>query len=99
MPQDASLPSCTDSTMRVASASSQTPLAMTCREYAWGHDELLPLSKTHSQWFDLGLTLVDSLDTLLIMGLQQEFQEVCTCALCDMKQHHCSSHGHQGCSE
>ncbi len=26
-------------------------------------------------WFDLGLTLVDSLDTLLIMGLQEEFRE------------------------
>lgn len=26
-------------------------------------------------WFDLGLTLVDSLDSLLIMGLQDEFQE------------------------
>ncbi len=48
---------------------------MLCREYAWGLDELLPLSKTHSEWFDLGLTLVDSLDTLLIMGLREEFQE------------------------
>ncbi|BDA50577.1 probable endoplasmic reticulum mannosyl-oligosaccharide 1,2-alpha-mannosidase at C-terminar half [Coccomyxa sp. Obi] len=45
------------------------------KEYAWGLDELLPLSKTHSEWFDLGLTLVDSLDTLLIMGLRKEFQE------------------------
>ncbi len=50
-------------------------LAVLCREYAWGLDELLPLSKTHSEWFDLGLTLVDSLDTLLIMGLREEFQE------------------------
>ena len=38
------------------------------REYAWGQDELKPISKTHSMWFNLGLTLVDSLDTLLIMG-------------------------------
>ena len=26
-------------------------------------------------WFNLGLTLVDSLDTLLIMGLRDEFLE------------------------
>ncbi|EIE20577.1 hypothetical protein COCSUDRAFT_48568 [Coccomyxa subellipsoidea C-169] len=45
------------------------------KEHAWGRDELLPLSKTHNMWFDLGLTLVDSLDTLLIMGLQEEFRE------------------------
>jgi mannosyl-oligosaccharide alpha-1,2-mannosidase len=46
-----------------------------CRDYAWGHDELLPISKTSNRWFDLGLTLVDSLDTLLIMGMKDEFLE------------------------
>ena len=38
-----------------------------------GEDELKPLSKQSSMWFNLGLTLVDSLDTLLIMGLRDEF--------------------------
>ena len=38
------------------------------KENAWGKDELLPVSKRSSEWFKLGLTLVDSLDTMLIMG-------------------------------
>jgi endoplasmic reticulum Man9GlcNAc2 1,2-alpha-mannosidase len=41
------------------------------RKYAWGHDELLPITKSYSEWFGLGLTLVDSLDTMLIMGLNE----------------------------
>ncbi|XP_077986058.1 endoplasmic reticulum mannosyl-oligosaccharide 1,2-alpha-mannosidase-like isoform X2 [Glandiceps talaboti] len=45
------------------------------KKYAWGHDELKPISKTHSEWFRLGLTLIDSLDTMYIMGLTEEFQE------------------------
>lgn len=50
------------------------------RDHAWGRDELLPLSRTGSKWFDLGLTLADSLDTLLIAGLEPEFQEVGSCS-------------------
>ena len=46
-----------------------------CRDHAWGEDELKPLTKGSSVWFNLGLTLVDSLDTLLIMGLRDEFLE------------------------
>lgn len=45
------------------------------REYAWGFDNLKPISKSHSDWFGLGLTIVDSLDTMYIMGLKQEYQE------------------------
>jgi len=41
------------------------------RRYAWGRDELLPISKTYSEWFGVGLTLIDSLDTMFIMGLHQ----------------------------
>ncbi|KAK3945395.1 glycosyl hydrolase family 47-domain-containing protein [Diplogelasinospora grovesii] len=48
----------------------------TYREYAWGYDELRPQTlsglDTFSGW---GATLVDSLDTLWIMGLRTEFQE------------------------
>lgn len=45
------------------------------KDHAWGFDELKPLSKGHHTWFDLGLTLVDSLDTMWLMGLKEEFQE------------------------
>ncbi|KAH9508774.1 Endoplasmic reticulum mannosyl-oligosaccharide 1,2-alpha-mannosidase [Bulinus truncatus] len=45
------------------------------KKYAWGHDELHPISKTSSEWFGTGLTLVDSLDTIIIMGLKDEYEE------------------------
>lgn len=41
------------------------------KDYAWGHDELKPISKTFGEWFGLGLTLIDSLDTMWIMGLKE----------------------------
>ncbi|XP_028319181.1 endoplasmic reticulum mannosyl-oligosaccharide 1,2-alpha-mannosidase-like [Gouania willdenowi] len=45
------------------------------KSYAWGHDELKPISKTYGEWFGLGLTLIDSLDTMWILGLKEEFTE------------------------
>ncbi|XP_028571710.1 endoplasmic reticulum mannosyl-oligosaccharide 1,2-alpha-mannosidase isoform X3 [Podarcis muralis] len=45
------------------------------KEFAWGHDELKPISKSFSEWFGLGLTLIDALDTMWIMGLKEEFKE------------------------
>jgi mannosidase alpha-like ER degradation enhancer 2 len=44
------------------------------KQYAWGHDELKPLSKTHSDWYPtpLLMTPVDAFDTLLLMGLTAE---------------------------
>lgn len=45
------------------------------RQYAWGHDEVDAGSKRPHDWFDIGLTIVDSLDTLLILGLEEEFFE------------------------
>ncbi|CAI8037211.1 Endoplasmic reticulum mannosyl-oligosaccharide 1,2-alpha-mannosidase [Geodia barretti] len=45
------------------------------KEHAWGKDELKPISKESNEWFDLGLTLVDSLDTMWLMGLSDEFDE------------------------
>ncbi|CAN6552048.1 unnamed protein product [Malus baccata var. baccata] len=43
--------------------------------YAWGHDELKPQTRNSVDSFGgLGATLVDSLDTLYIMGLDQQFQ-------------------------
>ena len=45
------------------------------QNYAWGHDHLRPISKGAQNWFGLGLTLIDSLDTLWIMNLTEEFEE------------------------
>ncbi|XP_030598628.1 endoplasmic reticulum mannosyl-oligosaccharide 1,2-alpha-mannosidase [Archocentrus centrarchus] len=45
------------------------------KDYAWGHDELKPISKSFGEWFGLGLTLIDALDTMWIMGLKEEFAE------------------------
>ncbi len=43
-------------------------------QYAWGRDELKPVSKRgHDNWGGMGVTLVDSLDTLWLMGLKEEF--------------------------
>ncbi|PON53193.1 Glycoside hydrolase [Parasponia andersonii] len=45
-------------------------------KYAWGQDELQPQSKSGVNSFGgLGATLVDSLDTLFIMGLNEQFQK------------------------
>ena len=42
--------------------------------YAWGHDELKPLSRAPHDWHSgtLLMTAVDALDTLIIMGLKDE---------------------------
>ena len=43
---------------------------------AWGHDELMPVSGGASEFFDddqpVGLTIVEALDTLFLMGLDDE---------------------------
>jgi hypothetical protein len=41
------------------------------RTYAWGYDEFQPLSKSSSSWFGLGLTIIDSIDTLYIMNMTE----------------------------
>ncbi|KAK4365669.1 hypothetical protein RND71_013549 [Anisodus tanguticus] len=44
-------------------------------KYAWGHDEFQPQTKNGVDSFGgLGATLIDSLDTLYIMGLDERFQ-------------------------
>ena len=48
---------------------------MAYKMFAWGKDELKPVSKSNDEWFNLGLTLVDSLDTMWLMGLEDEFNE------------------------
>jgi len=44
------------------------------KKYAWGHDDLKPLSKTYHDWYgqSLLMTPVDALDTMIIMGLKDE---------------------------
>ncbi len=44
------------------------------KRYAWGHDELKPLSKSHRDWYgtSLYMTPVDALDTMILMGLDEE---------------------------
>jgi Glycosyl hydrolase family 47 len=43
-------------------------------KYAWGQDDLKPLSHKGTNWLAQGATIVDSLDTLYIMGMMDEFQ-------------------------
>nr|CAD7393479.1 unnamed protein product [Timema cristinae] len=45
------------------------------KKYAWGHDHLKPISGSYNNWFSLGLTIVDALDTVYIMGLNEEFTD------------------------
>jgi ER degradation enhancer, mannosidase alpha-like 2 len=47
------------------------------QRHAWGHDELKPLSKTSHDWYadPLLITPVDSLDTLLLLGLHDEAEQ------------------------
>lgn len=46
------------------------------RQYAWGHDELLvaadgSLKEGGHNWLHMGLTITDSLDTFLLLGMQK----------------------------
>jgi len=44
------------------------------KQYAWGHDQLKPLSKSYQDWYaeSLFMTPVDALDSMLLMGLDEE---------------------------
>ena len=45
------------------------------KQYAWGHDDLLPVSKSWRDWYGsetLLMTAVDTVSTLAIMGLDDE---------------------------
>ena len=47
------------------------------KKYAWGHDELLPLTKSYKDWYkeSLLLTPMDAFGTMEIMGLSEEAKE------------------------
>jgi mannosidase alpha-like ER degradation enhancer 2 len=44
------------------------------KKFAWGHDDLSPLSKGHHDWYaqPLLMTPVDALDTMILMGFKDE---------------------------
>jgi len=48
------------------------------KRYAWGHDDLAPLSRKPHDWYakPLLMTPVDALDTLVLMGLKDEADAV-----------------------
>ena len=47
------------------------------RKYAWGHDELMPLTHKPHDWYphSLLMTPVDGLDTMIVMGLKPQADE------------------------
>ncbi len=44
------------------------------KTYAWGHDVLLPVSKSHMDWYEnsLGISPIDAYSTMKVMGLDEE---------------------------
>ncbi|HEX8251395.1 MAG TPA: glycoside hydrolase family 47 protein [Pyrinomonadaceae bacterium] len=44
------------------------------KQYAWGHDDLKPLSKSYKDWYaePLLMSPVDALDTMIVMGFKTE---------------------------
>ena len=49
---------------------------------AKGHDELMPVSNSsNDRWGGIGVTAVDAMDTLLLMGLDKEFNEAAKLSL------------------
>ncbi|KAJ3301842.1 hypothetical protein HDV03_000283 [Kappamyces sp. JEL0829] len=68
------------------------------KQYAWGADELQPLSNNPRNWSDVSylFTPVDALDTLYIAGLTAEYQEAKALVLerLDIDQPSDASHNH-----
>lgn len=45
------------------------------KNFAWGHDNLKPITQAYSDWFGLGLTIIDAIDTFYIADMQEEYDE------------------------
>jgi len=48
------------------------------KQYAWGHDVLAPLSKSHKDWYEkpLYISPIDAYSTLYLMNLMDEAEEI-----------------------
>jgi len=48
------------------------------KKYAWGHDVLMPISKTSKDWYDepLYISPIDAYSTLHLMGFEEEVAEI-----------------------
>jgi hypothetical protein len=48
------------------------------KTHAWGHDALLPVSKSHMDWYEnsLGISPIDAYSTMKVMGLEAEAAQV-----------------------
>ena len=48
------------------------------KKYAWGHDVLLPISRSYYDWYEesLGISPIDAYSTLKVMGLDDETREI-----------------------
>ena len=48
------------------------------KKYAWGHDVLMPLSKSHRDWYakSLYISPIDAYSTLKLMGFEDEATEI-----------------------
>jgi hypothetical protein len=48
------------------------------KNYAWGHDVLLPVSKSYMDWYEnpLGISPIDAYSTMKVMGLDKEAEQV-----------------------
>jgi mannosyl-oligosaccharide alpha-1,2-mannosidase len=71
-----------DTDWRVLAADVKAEMAFAWQGYkarAWGRDQVKPVSGGHEEFFfpgrPMGLTIVEALDTLWLMGLDAEFEE------------------------
>lgn len=48
------------------------------KKYAWGHDVLAPLTKSHKDWYDepLYISPIDAYSTLHLMGFEKDAKEI-----------------------
>ncbi|KAJ3050914.1 mannosyl-oligosaccharide alpha-1,2-mannosidase [Rhizophlyctis rosea] len=54
-------------------------------KYAWGYDHLKPISQKGDDWFGVGMTIIDSLDTAYIMGEMDIFKNATEWVAKDLK--------------
>lgn len=43
--------------------------------YCWGKDEYLPLDNSCYEWLNQGATIIDSISTLYLMNLTEEYNQ------------------------